>query len=66
MPDHVLLDGHGVVDLPVVHLERQAHEAGQDRRGPGLRADGRGVLPLLGTDERQAIWIVSSLCVADQ
>lgn len=61
MPDHILHDGYRVVHLAVVDLERQAHEAGQDRRGTGLGADGRGVFALLGTDEGQPVWL-SVLC----
>lgn len=55
MSNHILHDGHRVVHLAIVYLERQAYEARQDRRGAGLRADGRDVFALLGTDQRQPV-----------
>ena len=41
MSHHILGDGHVVVDLPVVHLELEPHEAGQDGGGARLRSDRR-------------------------
>lgn len=50
MADHVLRYRHRVVHLAIVDLKVHAHEAGQDGRGAGLRADGRGVFAGLGLD----------------
>lgn len=40
MPHHLLRDRHFIVDLPVVHLEPEPDEIGQDRRAARLRFDG--------------------------
>lgn len=53
MADHILRDGHLVVDLAVVDLEAQANECGQDGGGTGLCADRGDVLAGLGLDNRQ-------------
>lgn len=55
VPHHLLLDVDVVVDLAVVHLEPQPHEAGQDGRRARPRADGRRALPGLGADDREAV-----------
>lgn len=46
MPYHRLRDRHINVVLPIVHLELQAHEIGQDGRGARLGLDWR--LPFTG------------------
>lgn len=47
-PHHVLGDRHLVVHDPVVDLEAQAHEVGQDGGGPGFGAHGARAALLAG------------------
>ena len=39
MSHHILSDRHIVVDLPIVHLELEPDEVGQDGGAPRLRFD---------------------------
>lgn len=55
MPHHLLRDRHVVVDLPVVHLEVQPDEVGQDGRAARLRFDGRGALARFGGFDGEAV-----------
>ena len=53
--DHVLGDLDLVVDLAVVHVELEPHEAGQDGRGPRLRLDRLHALAGPGPDDGETV-----------
>ena len=55
MADHVLGNGHVVVDLAVVDLEREADEVGKDGGGACLGADRGRVLALLNLGESETV-----------
>lgn len=63
VPNHVLRDGHMVVVLAVVNLERESHKVGQNRRRPCLCSYRGDFLALLRwPHDREAIEEVRS-CV---
>jgi hypothetical protein len=51
MPYHILRDGHIMINLPIVDLELQPYEVGQDGRGARLCLDGRRLLSGSGADD---------------
>jgi hypothetical protein len=51
MPYHILCDGHIMINLPIVDLELQPYEVGQDGRGARLCLDGRRLLSGSGADD---------------
>ena len=54
MPNHLLRDRHIIVNLPIVHLELEPDEVGQDRRAAGLRFDGARTLAGFRGDDGEA------------
>lgn len=56
MPHHLLRDCHIIINLPIMHLELEPDEIGQDRRAPRLRFDGRGPLAWFGAHDGEPVW----------
>lgn len=55
MPHHLLRDRHVIVYLPIVHLELEPDEVGQDGRAARLRFDGGCALAWFGADDGEAV-----------
>ena len=57
MPHHLLRDRHVIVYLPIVHLELEPDEVGQDGRAARLRFYRGGcALAWFGADDGEAVW----------
>lgn len=55
MPNHILRDRHVMIDLPIMHLEFQAHKIRQDGCGAGLGFDGGCALAWWRSDDGEAV-----------
>ena len=63
MPHHVLRDRHIMIHLPIMHLELESNEIGQDRCAARLRFDWRCTLAGLGGDDWEAVVVQRSVIV---
>ena len=58
MPYHLLRDRHFVIYLPIVHLELEPDEVGQDRRAARLRFDWGCAFTGFGHDDGKAVGMI--------